>query len=196
MKRGTSCSMCGRSANRSFMTGLKWVCASAGICAASACLCIATVEGGAADWSAITEAKVLYTDNVFEFSAARRLRLSEDPSQPALVVLDQPSDVVWGPSIDLRRTSSSSFGLTELSVKAHGYIYTNNPIFNHGDYRIQVNQQVAPDTFVLLRYRYTPNLFLGPNVERQTGNRLTEEERVTSHTWRAQIERKLNNRWT
>lgn len=188
--------MCGRSANRSFMTGLKWVCASAGICAASACLCIATVEGGTAEWSAITEANVLYTDNVFEFSAARRLRLSEDPSQPALVVLDQPSDVVWGPSIDLRRTSSSSFGLTELSVKAHGYIYTNNPIFNHGDYRIQVNQQVAPDTFVLLRYRYTPNLFLGPNVERQTGNRLTEEERVTSHTWRAQIERKLNDRWT
>jgi hypothetical protein len=149
-----------------------------------------------AEWSAITEAKVLYTDNVFEFSAARRLRLSEDPSQPTIVPVSRPSDTIWEPSIDVRRTSSSNLGQTEISFKAHGFIFTNNPIFNHGDYRIQMNQQVAPDTFVLLRYRYVPNLFLGPNTERQTGNQLPTEERVTSHTWRAQLERKLNERWT
>ena len=53
-------------------------------------LCFVTGEGIAAEWSAITEAKVLYTDNVFEFSAARRLRLSEDLSQPTVVPLNRP----------------------------------------------------------------------------------------------------------
>ncbi len=152
-------------------------------------------EGRAAEWSGIAEAKTLYTDNVFEFSSARRLALSEDPSQPVIVPTDRPSDVVWQPSIDLRRTSTSSLGHTELSFKAQGFLFTNNPIFNHGDYRIQMHQQVAPDTFVLLRNRYVPNLFLGPNTERQTGSRSPEEERVTSHTWRMQLERTLDERW-
>ncbi len=149
----------------------------------------------AAEWSAIAQAKTIYTDNVFELSAARRLALSEDPSQPIIVTTDRPSDVVWTPAIDLRRSSTSSLGTTELSFKAHGFIFTNNPIFNHGDYRVQAHQQVAPGTFVLLRYRYVPNLFLGPSVERQTGQRLQEEERVTSHTWRMQLERQLDDRW-
>jgi hypothetical protein len=149
-----------------------------------------------AEWSAIPEAKLLYTDNVFERSAARRLSVGEDPSQPTIVPTNQPSDVVWQPSIDLRHRSTSNLGHTEISFKAQGFIFTNNPVFNHGDYRLQVHQQVAPDTFVLLRYRYVPNLFLGPNVERQTGLRLPEEERVTSHTWRMQLERSLNEQWT
>ena len=178
------------------MSGLRFTGACAGLCAAMAWLSCGAAEGIAAEWSAITEAKTLYTDNVFELSAARRLALSEDPSQPIIVPLDRPSDVVWEPSVDVRRTSSSSLGQTELSFKAHGFLYTANPIFNHGSYRVQLNQQVARDTFVLLRYRYVPNLFLGPNTERQTGNRLPEEERVTSHTWRTQLERKLNDRWT
>ena len=179
---------------RFFEHATRYDCLRLCMCLIALRLCVA--DQTFAEWSAITGAKVLYTDNVFEFSAARRLQLSEDPSQPVIVPLSRPSDTVWEPSIDLRRTSSSSLGLTEISVKAHGFIFTNNPIFNHGDYRIQVNQQVAADTFVLLRYRYVPNLFLGPNTERQTGNQLPIEERVTSHTWRAQFERKLNDRWT
>jgi hypothetical protein len=148
-----------------------------------------------AEWSAITDAKVFYTDNVFELSAARRLALSEDPSQPSIVPTNQPSDVVWQPSIDTRHRSTSSLGLTDLSFKAQGFLFTNNPIFDHGDYRLQLHQQVAPNTFLLLRYRYVPNLFLGPNVERQTGQLLPEEERVTSHTWRMQLERQVSERW-
>ena len=35
-----------------------------------------------AEWSAIAGSKISYTDNVTNFSAARRLRFSEDPSQP------------------------------------------------------------------------------------------------------------------
>lgn len=149
-----------------------------------------------AEWSAIVGSRFLYTDNVFELSAARRLSLGEDPSQPTIVPIEKPSDVVWTPSIDVRRTSSSALGRTELSVKAHGFIYTDHSIFNHGNYRIQLKQDLSPDTSFLLRYRYVPNLFLGPNTERRTGNRLQEEERVTSHIWRVQLERRLADAWT
>lgn len=72
----------------------RYDCVLVGVCVAVLRLCFVTVEGIAAEWSAITEAKVLYTDNAFEFSAARRLRLSEDPSQPTIVPLTQPSDTV------------------------------------------------------------------------------------------------------
>ncbi|MBI3355879.1 MAG: hypothetical protein HY038_03750 [Nitrospirae bacterium] len=145
-----------------------------------------------AEWSALTEAKVLYTDNVFELSSARRLSLAEDPSQPSLVPLKKPSDVVWEPSIDLRhRSRPTALGDTELSIKAQGFIFTDNTLFNHGNYRIQVKQALDQDTSVLVRYRYIPNLFLGPNEERRLGLRLPAEERVTSHIWRLQLERRL-----
>jgi hypothetical protein len=145
----------------------------------------------AEEWSATAETKMLYTTNVFQLSATRRLALGEDPSQPTIVQADEPSDVVWTPSIDVRRTSSNRFGDVEVSAKAHGFLYTDHSIFNHGDYRLQVKQAVSPDTSVLVRYRYVPNLFLGPTTERQTGLNLPEEERVTSHTWRLQLERRL-----
>ncbi|MDO8357464.1 MAG: hypothetical protein Q7U76_13840 [Nitrospirota bacterium] len=151
----------------------------------------------AADWSALAEAKVLYTDNVFELSSSRRLSLSEDPSQPAIVPVKKPSDIVWEPSVDLRHTSNpTNLGPTEVSLKAHGFIFTDNPIFNHGNYRIQVKQALDSETSLLLRYRYVPNLFLGPNYERRTGQRLDEEERVTSHIWRLQLERRLSEHLT
>ena len=150
----------------------------------------------AAEWSAIAEAKILATDNVFELSASRRLELTEDPSQPIVSSITRLSDIVWQPSIDLRRTTSSALGLSELSFKADGFLYTNNPTFNHGDYRAQLRQQVASNTWLLFRYRYVPNLFLGPNFERQSGTQLLTEERVTEHAWRMHLERKLNDRWT
>ena len=151
----------------------------------------------AADWSATAEAKVLYTDNVFELSSSRRLSLSEDPSQPTIVPVKKPSDIVWEPSLDVRHTSHPThLGQTEVSLKAHGFIFTDNPIFNHGNYRIQVKQALDSETSLLLRYRYVPNLFLGPNTERRTGQRLDEEERVTSHIWRLQLERRLSEHLT
>jgi hypothetical protein len=150
----------------------------------------------AADWSAIAASKVSYTDDVFQFSAVRRLRLSEDPSQPTVVPVDKKPDVVWDPSMQVIRSTSSSWGPSEVSFKAHGFIYTNNSIFNHGNYRLQWKQALSPETSVLLRYRYVPNLFLGPNFERRTGTRQVEEERVTSHIWRTEVERKLSTEWT
>ncbi|MDP3089267.1 MAG: hypothetical protein Q8N04_01190 [Nitrospira sp.] len=146
-----------------------------------------------AEWSAIAETKVLYTDNVFELSSSRRLALAEDPSQPAVVSVKKAGDVVWEPSIDLRhRSRPTNLGDMEVSLKAAGFVFTDNPIFNHGNYRIQVKQALDADTSILIRYRFVPNLFLGPNTERRTGLRLPEEERVTSHIWRVQVERRLS----
>jgi hypothetical protein len=148
-----------------------------------------------ADWSAITEGRMTYTDDVFQFSASRRQRFSEDPTQPTAVPIEKKGDIVWDPSLELAHTSSSAWGPTEISAKAHGFLYTANPMFNHGDYRFQVRQGLSPDTAVLVRYRYVPNLLLGPNFERRTGDRLIEDERVTSHTGRVELAQKLSERW-
>src|SRR5581483_8448464 len=129
-------------------------------------------------------------------SAARRQRFIEDPSQPTVVPGARTSDFVWEPAVEVRRISGSRWGPTEIGFKAHGFVYTNNPIFNHGNYRIQLKQAFGPDTSVLLRYRYTPNLFLGPNTEHRTGSSLIDEERVTSHVWRAHLERRLTRELT
>ena len=56
----------------------------------------------AASWQngfAIAESKVSYTNNVTNFSAARRLKFSEDPSQPTALP-SQLSDVIWDPSLE------------------------------------------------------------------------------------------------
>jgi hypothetical protein len=148
-----------------------------------------------AEWSAIAESKVSYTDDVTNFSAARRLKFSEDPSQPSGLP-SQLSDVIWDPSLEVIRSSSSTLGPNELSIKAHGFIYTNNPIFDHGDYRVQFTQRLSPDTSILFRYRNVPNMFLGPNIERRTGNKLIQEERVSSQTWRTELEHRVNESWT
>ncbi len=134
-----------------------------------------------AEWSALTEAKILYTNNVFELSSSRRLSLAGDPSQPSLVPLNKASDIVWEPSVDLRyRSRPTLLGPTDLSVKVKGFLFTDNRLFNHGDYRFQLTQALYPHTSILLRYRYVPNLFLGPN-RTLYGAPVSEEERVTSH---------------
>lgn len=129
------------------------------------------------------------------FSAVRRLKFSEDPSQPTGLPT-RLSDDIWDPSLEVIRASSSTLGPNELSVTAQGFIFTNNPTYNHGDYRLQFKQGLSPDTSLLFRYRNVPNQFLGPNAERRTGNSLIEEERVSSHMWRTELEHRLNESWT
>lgn len=149
-----------------------------------------------AEWSLNAGQKVSYTTDAFQFSSSRRLALSEDPTQPTIVPLDKPQDVVWEPMVEAVRTSSNGLGANELSIKAVGFIFTDKPIFNHGEYRIQDRQRLNDSTSLLLRYRYVPNLFLGPNFERQSGQRTIQEERVTSHRWRMELEHRLTDRWT
>ncbi|MGE3155036.1 MAG: hypothetical protein AB7G48_20815 [Nitrospiraceae bacterium] len=149
-----------------------------------------------AEWSLNAGQKVSYTTDAFQFSSSRRLALSEDPTQPTIVPLEKPQDVIWEPMVEAVRTSSNRLGANELSFKARGFIFTDKPIFNNGEYRIQDLQQLNDSTSLLLRYRYVPNLFLGPNYERRSGERTIQEERVTSHRWRMELEHRLTERWT
>lgn len=153
-------------------------------------------DGAGAEWTAVADTKISYTTDAFQFSSARRLRFSEDPSQPTVVPVNKPDDVIWEPSLELIRSFASGPDRTDVSFKAHGFLYTNNPIFNHGDYRFQVKRTLGAGTSVLLRYRYVPNLFLGPNTERRTGQQTTQEERVTTNKWRLEVERRLSETFT
>ncbi|WP_447973889.1 hypothetical protein [Nitrospira sp. Kam-Ns4a] len=112
-----------------------------------------------ADWAAVAEQRTSFTTDAFQFSSARRLRFSEDPSLPTVVPLNKPEDVIWEPSVEVIKSFAPKPGQTEVSIKAHGYIYTDKPIFNHGDYRFQVRQSLGPQTSLLLRYRHVPHLF-------------------------------------
>jgi hypothetical protein len=145
-----------------------------------------------AEWSPIAAQESSYTSDAFQFSSACRLALSEDPSLPTVVPVGNPEDVIWEPSVKVLRSAATRVVSNELSVKAHGFIRTDKPIFTHGDYRLQDRQWLGPATSLLLRYRYVPNLFLGPNFERRTGTRSAQEERVTSHTLGVEFERHVN----
>jgi len=153
------------------------------------------LERALAEWSAIAENKVSYTDDVTNFSAARRLKFTEDPSQPT-GLSTRLSDVIWDPSVEVIRSSAPALGPNELSIQAQGFIYTNNPTFNHGDYRLQFRQDLSPDTSILFRYRNVPDQFLGPNTEHRTGNSLIQAERVSSHTWRTELSHRVSESWT
>ena len=164
-----------------WLCGLSWVLLSLN----------STADDARAEWTASTEAKSLYTTDAFQFSNARQLRLSDDPTQPAGVNIGKSEDLIFQPALELVRSSSSFLGPNEVALKAEGSIYTNNPIFNHGDYRVQFKQSLTPQMSLLVRYRYQPNLFLGPNFEHRTGESLIAQERVTSHHWRAELERHI-----
>jgi len=149
-----------------------------------------------AEWSLETGARLSYTDNAFEFSGARGNSTNEDPSQPAGIETRNVKDTVWEPTIEAKRKWADQRLPTELSVKAHGFLYTDTPILNHGTYQAQVKQWVDSQTSVLLRYRHTPNLELGTNTERRSGANAVLDEKVTSHQWRVELERELSRDWT
>ena len=148
-----------------------------------------------AGWSLETGARLSYTDNAFGFSGARGNSTDEDPSQPAGVETRNVRDTVWEPTLEVKGKWADQRLPTELSVKGHGFLYTDTPILNHGNYRIQVRQWVDARTSVLLRYRHAPHLLLGTNTERRSGARAVLDEKVTSHQWRVELERELNRDW-
>ena len=163
---------------------------------AVALLSVSPSSATGSDWTAIADTKISYTTDAFQFSSARRLSFGEDPSLPTVVPLTKPQDVIWEPSLELIRSFSSGSDRTDVAFKAHGYLYTDKPIFNHGDYRLQVRRTLGPDTAIMVRYRHVPNLFLGPNFESRTGLRTVQEERVTTNRWRLEVERRLSERFT
>lgn len=144
-----------------------------------------------AQWSGEIQNNLFYTDDVGLFSATRRLSLQNDPTQPVVDRTGQGSDMVYEPSVDVRRAFDSRWGRTELSAQAQGFVYAGNPVYNHGSYRLRLTQDVASETAVRLYYFYGPNLFLGKNDERRSGKELLVDERVTTHFWSGHLERRV-----
>lgn len=163
---------------------------------AVALLSVFPSDAAGSDWTAVADAKLSYTTDAFQFSSARRLRFNEDPTQPTVVQVEKPEDLIWEPSLELTRSFSSGTERTDLSVKARGYLFTDKPIFNHAEYRFQVRRTLGPETSVLLRYRHVPNLFLGPNFERRSGLQTIQEERVTTNGWRLEVDRRISDALT
>ena len=145
-----------------------------------------------ADWSIQTDGGLAYTDHVFHFSSAFEQELLEDPTFPDPALLGKQDDVIWEPSVQALWSPSGSGTPTELGFKALGFIYTDHPIFNHGDFRLHVRQRVSPTSSIWLRYQAEPDVFLRPNFESRTGRRTIQEERVSSHIGSLEVEQRSN----
>lgn len=146
----------------------------------------ALTETAGAQWSLDTEVGLFHTDDVALFSASRRLALMEDPTQPVVDVTGQGSDMVAEPQAELKRTVASSFGRTEFSVKAQGFIFASRSLYNHATFRFEIEQDLTHSLMLRVNYYYAPDLFLARNVQRSTGAKA--DERVSSHIYSAHLE--------
>lgn len=175
--------MAGRKKAR--LSGVRWLMTGVlALAQATAVLAETNFEG---------RALLFYTDDVGIFSATRRLTRDEDPTQPALdsILTNKGSDVVFEPDATARTSLDSRWGTTYVSVRGQGFIYADNPQYNHGTLRVQAIQAFSSDTRLLLRYYYAPNLFLGENEDRRPGGDGLADEVVTSQIASARIERRL-----
>ena len=96
-------------------------------------------------WSLEGRGVLFYTDDVGLFSATRRLSRDGDPTQPAIdsKLTDQGSDVVFEPLMSVTRSLTNSLGRLDLNVQGQGFVFTENPQFNHGTLRLQATQDLS-----------------------------------------------------
>jgi len=148
-----------------------------------------------AEWTGEGRGILFWTDDIGIFSATRRLTRDGDPTQPALDtrLTDQGDDVVFEPDLSLSRSWENWLGRTTVDVRGQGFIYADNPRFNHGTLQLQAIQAFDKETRLRLRFYYAPNLLLGDNEDRQPGMTGLVEEILTSYIWSARIERQLTS---
>jgi hypothetical protein len=134
-------------------------------------------------WSLEGGGILFYTDDVGLFSATRRLSRDSDPTQPAIdsKLTDQGSDVVFEPMVDITRSLTNKLGSLDLNVQGQGFVFTENPEFNHGMLRLQATQALSSATRMQARFEYAPNQFVGDNEERQSGQQQVSAEKLTSY---------------
>ena len=140
-------------------------------------------SSAAEDWSIEGRGILFYTDDVGLFSATRRLSRDGDPTQPAIdsKLTNQGSDMVFEPLLSATRSLTNNLGRLDLKVQGQGFVFTENPEFNHGTLRLQATQALTSATRVQARFYYAPNQFLGDNEERQSGRQQLSAERLTSY---------------
>jgi len=147
---------------------------------------VAAAEEG---WSLEGRGTLFYTDDVGLFSATRRLSRDGDPTQPAIDsrLTDKGSDMVFEPMAHITRSSTNNLGRLDLNVQGQGFIFTDNPQFNHGTLRLQATQDLSSNTRAQARFYYAPNQFLGDNEERQSGQHQLAAEKFTSYIWSTRL---------
>jgi hypothetical protein len=140
-------------------------------------------------WSLEGQGILFYTDDVGLFSATRRLTRDSDPTQPAIdsKLTDQGSDMIFEPLLSVTRSLTNSLGRLDLNVQGQGFVFTENPQFNHGTLRAQATQDLSPNTRVQARFYYAPDQFLGDNEERQSGQNQLTAEKFTSYIWSTRL---------
>ena len=147
---------------------------------------LASAEEG---WSLEGRGILFYTDDVGLFSATRRLSRDGDPTQPAIdsKLTNQGSDMVFEPLLSVTRSLTNGLGRLDLNVQGQGFVFTENPQFNHGTLRLQATQELSASTRVQARFYYAPDQFLGDNDERQSGQLQLAAERLTSYIWSTRL---------
>jgi hypothetical protein len=140
-------------------------------------------------WSLEGRGTLFYTDDVGLFSATRRLSRDGDPTQPAIDsrLTDQGSDMIFGPELSLTRSLTNNLGQLDLNVQGQGFVFTDNPQFNHGTMRLQASQALSPATRLQARFYYAPNQLLGDNEEHQSGQHQLSAEKLTSYIWSTRL---------
>jgi hypothetical protein len=140
-------------------------------------------------WSFEGRGILFYTDDVGLFSATRRLSRDGDPTQPAIdsKLTNQGSDMVFEPMADITRSLRNDLGRLDLNVQGQGFVFTENPQFDHGTLRLQATQSLTSSTRVQARFYYAPNQFLGDNDERQSGQQQLSAEKLTSYIWSTRL---------
>jgi hypothetical protein len=146
-----------------------------------------------AEWSLATRGTLFYTDDVAVFSATRRLIRDADPTQPVLDsrLTGQGSDGVFEPMLKLSNSFASRYGTTTVDLQGEGFVFFDHTEHNNGVLFLQGQQAFTPETKLLFRCYYNPDLFLGDNEERRSGNFLIEPERVTSQIGSFRIDQEV-----
>jgi len=140
-------------------------------------------------WSLEGSGILFYTDDAGLFSATRRLSRDSDPTLPAIDarLTDKGSDIVFEPMVDITRFLTNKLGSLDLNVQGQGFVFTENPEFNHGMLRLQATQALSSTTRVQVRFNYAPNQFLGDNEERQSGQQQVSAEKLTNYIWSTRL---------
>ncbi len=141
-----------------------------------------------AEWEFGGESNVFYTDDVSIFSASQRLSHREDPTQPVIDVTGVGEDVVFEPLVSVGKLFEPSWGKLKIETQAQGFIFTEHSKFDHLTLGSQITQNLGEQTSIRFRYHYGPDLFLGLNTERQSGEERQEEEIVTTHFGTIEVE--------
>ena len=158
---------------------------------------------GGAEWSLRGEGKVFYTNDVALFSASRRLDRLQDPTQPILDgdLAKQGDDMVFEPVAEVGKSFSLLGRKMEFSIKGQGFVYTDNPRFNHGTLGVTDTVHLSSATQLLLRYYYSPDLFLGKNEVRPLAEPggdppRDKDENVTTHFGMALLSQRVRENLT